>query len=1129
MSDKAPKNKSGNVKALKKTDIRPLLVGVLLEFAGVMLSLSIIWFAALGILMNRPSVNLAFVKPHYEHWFSEAFDGKTTKIDSYSARWVQERRVIEVRAKGIHIYSDGGASQIIENVNGQFRIQDNLWAAPEIIRLSITGGALTVVRGIDKRLQVSLGTPEAFGNVGALWQSETGTQSGNLLGQIENITVNNADIYFEDKFNDLKLAFGNIDGAFSFVDDNIMLDAVGVLKLDADAEAAFSLELQTTPDLQWFSASLDVNNLIPARIAPVRGPIALLSNLEAPIDLNATLKTGKDVGVEDLQLSLVAGAGSLKTGTTYKPFTYARIEAHYDASAQDIQIQTVEIESEALDIIANGRLQNPRDGIAGFVTQSIGFAVDIASLRINPGQKFDGPLSLKSSTVRGGFNLQKNRLELEALKLDFGTFQTDLSAGVKRNSDGGITGVNADGVINGVMSKQQLLGFWPNNFALGARNWMENSLQAGKITNLKIHAALDANDINSQRIANKHLNIKFDVHDGEVRFMRKMPWFRNAVGRGELQGNRADFFVESGNVDGLIIKSGKITIPKLSPHGGDFTIDLQGAGTVKEMLRVSNFPPFAFSKNYGIDPDAFGGAGEIDLHVTRPLLEFFDQNRILYELTGDFTDVSIPVGIGSFSLNDGQISLRADKSGIEISGPIKLGSWQANLDWLKPLEYLNTPAKYTLVGAITRDDLDAFGIGLRRHFGGEIGLHISGEGDGLAIQKVDIFANFKQADVNIGSLWVKPKGAEGKLSGRLVLNPEGGGSIENLAVLADGLDIKGSIALAEDFRLISMDLPTAKIDGLIDAKIFAVPTDAGVLSVKLDGAYLNVEQWVNRAFETQKSAISAPIDFSARLDTIALDENYMLADAQAKFVSNGSNVAHALLRGTTNDGAFLAEISAADTDNNRSVRVEIPDASKAMLTLLGLNSIKGGKLEIDGKLPSSGEQGGLSGLVSLEDFTLVQAPAFTQILSLASLQGLADTLGGSGLTFNKLEMQFAWEDGVLKVRDGRASGPALGLTGEGDINISGRTVDFNGVLVPSYTVNSILADIPLVGNIIVGKKGEGMFALNYSVKGPFAKTQIAVNPLSVLTPGFLRRIFDVKRDKIEDPNIADLIKQQEGK
>jgi len=40
---------------------------------------------------------------------------------------------------------------------------------------------------------------------------------------------------------------------------------------------------------------------------------------------------------------------------------------------------------------------------------------------------------------------------------------------------------------------------------------------------------------------------------------------------------------------------------------------------------------------------------------------------------------------------------------------------------------------------------------------------------------------------------------------------------------------------------------------------------------------------------------------------------------------------------------------------------------------------------------------------------------------------------------------------------------------------------------------------------------------------------VAVNPLSALTPGFLRRIFDVKREKITDPVLKDMIEEQKIK
>ena len=113
-----------------------------------------------------------------------------------------------------------------------------------------------------------------------------------------------------------------------------------------------------------------------------------------------------------------------------------------------------------------------------------------------------------------------------------------------RNDAGELTSVTADGSINGVLNSTQLLGFWPNDFALGARNWIVNSMQGGEISNLKVHAAFDQNDIVNRQIANKHLNIKFDVTKGEVRYMRKMPWLRNATGYGGFARQSGQFLPE---------------------------------------------------------------------------------------------------------------------------------------------------------------------------------------------------------------------------------------------------------------------------------------------------------------------------------------------------------------------------------------------------------------------------------------------------------------------------------------------------------------------------------------------------------------------------------------------------------
>ena len=240
----------------------------------------------------------------------------------------------------------------------------------------------------------------------------------------------------------------------------------------------------------------------------------------------------------------------------------------------------------------------------------------------------------------------------------------------------------------------------------------------------------------------------------------------------------------------------------------------------------------------------------------------------------------------------------------------------------------------------------------------------------------------------------------------------------------------------------------------------------------------------------------------------------ILTDAKLRLTHNGVGTKQAQIKGMTAEGTFFADISPNENRMGRVLNVDIPDASRAVSAFLNLQSMKGGRLQLKAQIPDVGAEGPMQGTLRVDDFVLLNAPVFAQMLSLASLTGLADAMGGTGLKFTNVDLPFAYEKSLFSVREGRASGPALGLTGNGDIDISKRIVDVDGVLVPAYTTNSALTSIPILGDIFVGKKGEGILALSYSVKGPFSATQVSVNPLSALTPGFLRRIFETQREAL---------------
>ena len=51
--------------------------------------------------------------------------------------------------------------------------------------------------------------------------------------------------------------------------------------------------------------------------------------------------------------------------------------------------------------------------------------------------------------------------------------------------------------------------------------------------------------------------------------------------------------------------------------------------------------------------------------------------------------------------------------------------------------------------------------------------------------------------------------------------------------------------------------------------------------------------------------------------------------------------------------------------------------------------------------------------------------------------------------------------------------------------------------------------------------GDGVFAAVYSVDGPLDEPKVSVNPLTVLTPGFTRRIFTGFGDSKENKPDSD--------
>ncbi len=144
----------------------------------------------------------------------------------------------------------------------------------------------------------------------------------------------------------------------------------------------------------------------------------------------------------------------------------------------------------------------------------------------------------------------------------------------------------------------------------------------------------------------------------------------------------------------------------------------------------------------------------------------------------------------------------------------------------------------------------------------------------------------------------------------------------------------------------------------------------------------------------------------------------------------------------------------------------------------------------------------------IDNFKVQEVPALAKLLTLASLQGIADLLTGEGIRFTDFEMKFSNKNDLMRIEELYAIGPAISLLMEGYIE-SDDLVSLRGTMVPATTINRTISSIPLLGDILVGKKvGEGVFGVSFKIKGPPNKLKTTVNPVKTLTPRFITRTLE---------------------
>lgn len=833
---------------------------------------------------------------------------------------------------------------------------------------------------------------------------------------------------------------------------------------------------------------LVLKDLPAADIATQSPALAWLDGLDAPI--SGALRSGlnNEGLLHKLSATLQIGAGVLQPNSATKalPFDGARTYFSYDPAEALLTFDEIRVRSAQAEVTASGQAQ--LQGLETGWPEGLTGQFALSGLRLAEGVMLDRDLEVSGARVEFKLSLAPFTLQVGRLRVTDPKFPLRASGALRAARDGWHLALDATAEATDVA---QVMSYWPHGFRAQTRNWVTENILEGRL-----HDIVFALRLAPGTRPETYLDLGFD--GGRVTYNRNLPDIREGAGRLTMYDGRLGVRVDAGMIEpgqggGIDISGSEFVIPDLMTRPAPGEVRLKARGSATAALSYIDNEAWRVLERAGRGPDLATGQAEVTGRLAMDLREGLTLDDIFIDLTGDLRDVASDTLVPGRRLAADRLSLSLTRDRVAVEGAVSVEGVPATGRWTQPLN--GAPGAVEASLDITPAGLDALGIALPDGmlFGrgrGQLALDL---GDGRA-PRFSLTSDLAGLGVAIPQLgWQLPPGAQGRfaISGQLGEPMR----IDGLSLSGAGIEAEADLSLTGSGGMDTLTLRRLSLSDWLDV--------AGRVRARGGGQAPAIEIASGR-IDMRKATFggtgggdsagsSSPVALT--LDTLQITDSIAIRNFRGNFETGGG------LRGRFDGllgGRAPIDGTVVPRNGGTAFRVTGEDAGDVLKGAGLLRTVQNGTFQLDME-PVAGQSGTYDGTMRIEGPRLRDAPAIGALLDAVSVVGLIDQLNGPGIFFSEVEANFRLTPSRVILTRSSAIGPSMGISLDGYYDLASGNMDMQGVLSPVYFLNGI--------GQIFSRKGEGLIGFNFNLKGAVSAPRVAVNPLSVFTPGMFRDIF----------------------
>ncbi len=686
---------------------------------------------------------------------------------------------------------------------------------------------------------------------------------------------------------------------------------------------------------------------------------------------------------------------------------------------------------------------------------------------------------------------------------------------------------------------------WPADFMKDNRDWVVQRVQKGVVRNGQFALKAQSDENKFIRVADVGRfqksekppvlpSIDYEIRDLAYTIFDDPALIETPRVRISIRGDKMNGFMKKGrfsprDVGVIEISEGRLSVANIHQNVPKGRYHFNIRGPVKTALALIEKEPFGHKTSLDDKLEELQGTVQGKLQVDTPLKEEVAPDEVV--VAGTLQLVDGAARFENFKFKNAQIKFTLERNSIAAKGGLLVNGASVTAAWRRQLktEKFYEPPPLVLRGVFDEADRNQLGLYVNDMVRGAVPVEVLiSEADAGADEfDVRVNADLTKARLSANTLgWEKAAGRSASLTFSVKPGDRGKTVLKDFEIAGVDLTARGQIVLNKDLAVEKFSFPQVSYKivsniSLNGERNLKAAKGQRIWVVRAKGKVFDGRGMLRSLLQTGQisSSKGSPIDQSDGVELKA-DFTKVLGWHQAQINNfqftmkrRGDQLKAFRLRGNLSRRGNLSGKMVSERGDDPTIRLNTDNAGEALRLIGFYPNMLGGQGQLQVRYNVKKRQlASQTGRLLINRFSIASDPVVQEVLANISKGKKGSKLSGeSHIPFNRLDAPFSIGYRQFVLHDSYVKGDLLGATMRGQLDFQKNQVRLSGTYVPLYGLNAAVGAVPVLGDILVGREGEGMLGITFGIYGDINRPEVLVNPMSLVAPGVFRQIFEFEQ------------------